>query len=61
MATLHSAVALLPLLGLELPALVHGLHQAPHRGLVTLEAVLLLQLGGEQRTVAVTQAGRRST
>ena len=54
----RSALALLPLLGLELPALMHGLHQGPHRGLVALEAVLLLELWHEQRTMAVTQAAR---
>ena len=54
----RSALALLPLLGLELPALVHGLDQGSHRGLVALEAVLLLQLWHKQRTVAVTQAAR---
>ena len=48
----------IPLLGLELPALMHSLDQGPHRGLVTLEAVLLLELRHKQRTVAVTQAAR---
>ena len=54
----RSALALFPLLGLEFSALMHGLHQGPHRGLVALEAVLLLQLWHKQRTVAVTQAAR---
>ena len=37
------SLTFLPLLGLQLPALMDRLHQGPHSSLMALEAVLLLK------------------
>ena len=57
MRTRHLTLALLPLLGLQLTALMDGLHKRSDSSLVALKAVLLFKFWHKERTLPQTGGG----